>query len=244
MVTARTLTADDFDAVYAAFADAFSDYVVKFSPNREQLTEMLTRRGYVPEASVGLFDDERLVAFTLNGVEGERAYDSGTGVVLSHRQQGLGRVVMEASFDALRRQGCTSYVLEVLDNNHKAIELYRGLGFEEIRALQCWTYQWTENDAGRIARAPLPSWQNSDASLARAQDQRVTLGEGSVVFLSNGDLVLRGTLTAGLLREAAAIALKPLRIMNVDERDGEVAAFLEGAGAMRTVRQLELVRKL
>ena len=244
MVRARTLTADDFDAVYAAFTDAFSDYVVKLSPSREQLVEMLTRRGYLPGASVGLFDDKRLAAFTLNGVEGERGYDSGTGVVLSHRRRGLGRTVMEASFDALRGQGCTSYVLEVLDNNHKAVKLYRALGFEEVRGLQCWTYQPAENDAGRTARAPLPSWQNSDASVARATDHHVTVGDGSVLFPSNGDLVLRGTLTADVLREAATIAGKPLRIMNVDERDREVAAFLEAAGATRTVRQLELVRKL
>jgi hypothetical protein len=34
MVTARTLTTSDFDAVHAAFTDAFSDYVVKLSPMR------------------------------------------------------------------------------------------------------------------------------------------------------------------------------------------------------------------
>jgi hypothetical protein len=60
----RTLNGGDFDAVYAAFVEAFSDYVVKLSPAREQLEEMFTRRGYVPEASLGVFEEGRLVAFT------------------------------------------------------------------------------------------------------------------------------------------------------------------------------------
>lgn len=47
-----------------------------------------------------------------------------------------------------------------------------------------------------------------------------------------------------LLRAAAESAGKPLRIMNVDERDAGIAAFLEQAGAVRFVRQLEMVRAL
>ena len=50
----RPLSASDFDTVHAAFVDAFSDYVVPLSPTREQLAEMITRRGWVPEASVGV----------------------------------------------------------------------------------------------------------------------------------------------------------------------------------------------
>ncbi|HYK05529.1 MAG TPA: GNAT family N-acetyltransferase [Thermoanaerobaculia bacterium] len=241
----RTLTPADFEAVFAAFADAFSDYVVKLSPTREQLAEMLTRRGYLPEASVGMFDDGRLVAFTLNGVDGERAYDSGTGVVLSHRRRGLGRRIMEASMDVLRERGCASYVLEVIDANAPAVELYRGLGFRETRGLQCWSLTAEAVKAATAVAALRTAWQNSDASVARAKDAHVVLGDerGSVIlFPGNGDLAqLRGMVDSALLKEAATIAGKPLRIMNVDERDREMAAFLEVAGATKTVRQLEMM---
>jgi GNAT superfamily N-acetyltransferase len=241
----RTLTPADFEAVFAAFADAFSDYVVRLSPTREQLAEMLTRRGYLPEASVGMFDDGRLVAFTLNGVEGDRAYDSGTGVVLSHRRRGLGRTIMQASMDVLRQRGCTSYVLEVIDANTPAVELYRGLGFRETRGLQCWSLTGEAIKTATVAAALQTSWQNSDASVARATDAHVVLGDerGSVIlFPSNGDLAqLRGAIDSTLLEKAAAMAGKPLRIMNVDERDRDVASFLEAAGATKTVRQLEMV---
>lgn len=255
-MTARTLAASDFDAVHAAFTDAFSDYVVKLSPTREQLLEMLTRRGYVAEASVAAFEGERIVAFTLNGVEGDRAYDSGTGVVPSHRRQGLARAMMLRSFDVLRARGCRSYVLEVLEANTGAFALYRDLGFEVTRGLQCWSYEVVGSRLPVVGlelttgnRQPItPSWQNSDASIARARDPHVRIGgeHGHVIlFPSNGDVArFHGTITPSLLAEAAAVAGKPLRIMNIDERDEAFSAFLADAGAKKTVRQWEMLRAL
>ena len=250
----RTLTPADFDAVYEAFLDAFSDYVVKLSPTREQLTEMLTRRGYVPEMSIGMFDEGRLVAFTLNGVEPDRAYDSGTGVVISHRRRGLARQVMNACFEVL---GDRPYVLEVIDSNTPAIELYRGLGFEETRGLQCWileshslTVSQSHSEALPVRLCDCetlrPSWQNSSASIARARDEHVTISDdhGEVVLFPNtGDLAqLRGRVSTALLGAALERAGKPLRIMNIDEGERGVAEFLEAAGAVKLVRQLEMLR--
>lgn len=257
----RTLTANDLDAVCAAFPDAFSDYVVKFSPTREQLVEMFTRRGYLPEASVGVFDDDRLVAFTLNGIEGERAYDTGTGVVPSHRRRGLARQMMEYALPLLRERGCTRYVLEVIEQNEAAHRLYLECGFRETRRLQCWTVDLAgEESVGRVEAHDAafdvePSWQNSTGSVARAKDSHVTIGNDdgfAIVFPNSGDLAQlfvksearRKGLGTRLLRSAAAIAGKPLRIMNVDDRHEGIARFLEHAGATRIVRQIEMERPL
>ena len=264
----RTLTAADFDLVHRTFVEAFSDYVVPMAISPEQFREMLTRRGWVPEASIGVFEEERMVAFTLNGIEGHRGYDSGTGVVPSHRRHGLGRLAMEESFRVLREHGAREYVLEVIDTNVKAAELYRTLGFSEVRGLQCWRFESqslrgteSQSAASRVSSVDpssldvLPSWQNTPSSITRAREPHVVLGDDRgfvVVFPSNGDVPLlfvapgerrkgRGT---RLLEAAAAIAGKPLRIMNVDERDAGIAAFLEHAGAQRTVRQLEMLRAL
>lgn len=264
----RTLTHDDFQSLFAAFQAAFSDYVVKLSPTPGQLREMFTRRGWIPSLSVGAFDAGSMVAFTVNGVDGTVAYDSGTGVVPSHRRKGLARAVMLKSFEVLG--GCEQYVLEVLEQNAGAIELYRDLGFRDVRGLQCWMVDPDTADpaqAGatsspssdlesfRDSRDVEPSWQNSDASIARATDPHVVLGDEhgyTIVFPSNGDLaqlvVRRESRRQGhgtrLLRQAAAVAGKPLRILNVDERDAGIAAFLERAGARRTFRQIEMIRSL
>jgi ribosomal protein S18 acetylase RimI-like enzyme len=268
----RPLTTADFDAIHTAFSAAFSDYVVPLQPAREQLLEMLTRRGWVAEASVAAFDGEQMVAFTLNGIDGTRGYDSGTGVVPTHRRHGLARDLMRASYPLLRDRGCTEYVLEVLEANERAYALYLAEGFVVSRGLQSWRL---ESPGHPVAQSPgvatgklgdretgrpewwtvAPSWQNTTSSISRAQDTHVTLGgeDGYViVFPSNGDVpqlavrpeARRRGIGTRLLHAAMEVAGKPLRIMNVDERDSGIAAFLEKAGAVKFVRQLEMVRPL
>ncbi|HEX6095262.1 MAG TPA: GNAT family N-acetyltransferase [Thermoanaerobaculia bacterium] len=265
----RTLTSEDFESLYAAFTAAFSDYVVPLVLTREQLAEMIARRGWVPELSVGAFDGDAMVAFTINCVEDDRAYDSGTGVVPSHRRQGLGRELMERSFELLRER-CREYVLEVIDRNERAVELYLATGFEVTRGLQCWGYESSSlpvaESSSSLSLDDLktrrlddsdvePSWQNSDGSIRRSTQEHVTLGDDrgyAIVFPDRGDLaqlaVRRDARRQGigtrLLQAAAAVAGKPLRIINVDERDLGIAAFLEHNGAKRTVRQVEMSRPL
>jgi ribosomal protein S18 acetylase RimI-like enzyme len=258
----RTLTAEDFESLFAAFTAAFSDYVVPLVLTREQLAEMIARRGWVPELSVGAFDGDAMVAFTINCVEDDRAYDSGSGVVPSHRRRGLGRELMERSFELLRGR-CREYVLEVIDANKRALELYLGTGFTVTRGLQCWGYEFrgeargfqSGDVASALHRDVEPSWQNSDGSIRRATQPHLLLGDDNgyaIVFPDRGDLaqlaVRRDARRQGigthLLQAAAAVAGKPLRIMNVDERDLGIAAFLEHNGAKRTVRQLEMIRPL
>lgn len=256
----RTLTHADFDALHAAFVAAFSDYIVKMSPTREQLLEMFTRRGWVPDVSVAEIEGGEIRAFTVNCVDGTLAYDCGTGVVPAHRKRGLGRALMERSFELLRDRGCTTYLLEVLEENEKALELYRACGFIETRRLQCWTFDRRTNEP--IGGAGIrneewwtcePSWQNETLSIARAKGAYVTIGNEdgyAIVFPSNGDLPQmavrpearhRGIGTR-LLESAATLAGKPLRILNVDDQDDGFARFLERAGARRTVRQIEMMK--
>jgi ribosomal protein S18 acetylase RimI-like enzyme len=266
----RPLAASDFDAVLEAFNAAFSDYVLPLTLTREQLAEMLRRRGWIPEVSIAAFEGDRIVALTLNAIEETRAYDTGTGVVPTHRRQGLGRAMMLRSIDVLRDRGCTSYVLEVIETNEKAVGLYVSLGFRETRGLQCWRYEsqrltgahaHSDDDpvslCGYEPVSPAwgdihPSWQNTNASIARATDPHLTLGDEdgyAILFPATGDLAQlavrpearRRGIGTRLLREAAARSTQPLRIMNVDDCDAGITRFLEAAGAKRTVRQLEMV---
>jgi ribosomal protein S18 acetylase RimI-like enzyme len=73
-----------------------------------------------------------------------------------------------------------------------------------------------------------------------------------VVFPSKGDLAQlavardarRRGIATRLFRQAQTLAGKPLRILNVDDRDAGIAAFLEHAGAAKTVRQYEMIKRL
>jgi ribosomal protein S18 acetylase RimI-like enzyme len=265
----RSLESETFEAIHAAFAEAFSDYIVPLSPTLDGLREMLTRRGWVPELSVGAYDGDSLVAFTLNGFDGTAGYDSGTGVIPSHRRSGLARQTMEWSRTRLQDAGATRYVLEVLEANAPAAALYRDCGFDVTRRLQCWTYDSdseSDSESGPARTASYgtitpewwdvePAWQNTTASLRRARDPHEVLGDAygyAVVFPSNGDVPQLAVDPAhrrqkrgrSLLDAAQTVAGKPLRIMNVDSRNEGIAAFLDACGAKRMVAQLEMACSL
>lgn len=116
-----------------------------------------------------------------------------------------------------------------------------------------------------------PSWQSSLASIRRAPEPHLTLADEhglAIVFPRTADLPLlyvrpgarrrghgRRLLGAAhaALDELAALApggtassgaARPLRLLNLDEREASISAFLSAVGATRTVRQLEMRRPL
>jgi ribosomal protein S18 acetylase RimI-like enzyme len=51
-------------------------------------------------------------------------------VAAAHRRRGVGRSLLGAVEKKARELGCCKLTLEVQENNHVALELYRGFGFE------------------------------------------------------------------------------------------------------------------
>ena len=261
----RPLTENDFDAIHTAFVGAFSDYVVPMKPSPMQLRSMFERRGWVPQRSVASFEGEAVTGFVINCVDDVRAYNTGTGTLPSHRRSGLGRELMLRSFELLRDAGAREYSLEVISTNEKAVALYRALGFVESRRLDAWTLPVSDAPAaGRRATGTAlpwdvvstwwtssPAWQNSVASILRATEPYAVIGDDAgyvVVFPDTGDVPQlavrpdrrRRGIGRSLINEAAALAGKPLRFINMDANDRGLAAFLEAVGASRFLTQLEM----
>lgn len=264
MIKIRSLKGIDYDVMAEAFNDAFSDYAMPAKYSVEYLRDLVLRRGYRPDLAVGAFDGPRLVGFVFNCLDGDAAYNSGTGTVISHRRRGIARQLMQRSIETLPAK---RYVLEVIETNERAAALYRDLGFVETRRVQCWTCD-PPVPSGRAETRPTfdldlirswcdvaPTWQNDVASIRRANEPYAVVGDergAAVVFPSNGDVPFfavapahrRNGLSRELLAATAAQAGKRLRIMNVDDRDAGVAAFLENCGAQRMIRQIEMVIEL
>lgn len=59
--------------------EAFADYIIPMRPDEARLTELLTRRGWDPAWSSGLFDGTRLVGFWLTGRDDAGNDDAGNG---------------------------------------------------------------------------------------------------------------------------------------------------------------------
>lgn len=275
-----SLASTSFSAISSAFDEAFGDYSVAFAPSAGWLGEMMRRRGVRLDLSVGVWEEERLLAFTLNGLGswlGETTgYDSGTGVVPDFRGRRLTALMLEKTEELLGGAGATQYLLEVLQSNDKAIRAYRGAGFETTRELRCWAFDAphaaaptgvviAEGAAGDLRsmaamRDSQPSWQNSDESIERAGDPRVTLlardSEGvagrAILFPATNDLAQfavakrarRRGIGRALVAAARAKCGRSIRILNIDSHDAGTNAFLEAAGATEIVQQFEMIKRI
>lgn len=195
----RSLHNIGFDTLFKAFSQAFADYEVQV--DKLQLQAMLTRRGYLPKLSFGAFDEDELVAFTLNGIGLfggiPTAYDTGTGTLAAYRGQGLATKIFEHSIPYLHEAGIRQYLLEVLQHNTKAVSVYRNLGFEVSREFN-YFMQANEKVNGMMIKIPHscsiqevdvaacqsasgfsdfhPSWQNSFESIDRTTEAFLCFG--------------------------------------------------------------------
>ena len=213
----RNLEHTDFDTLFGAFKKAFADYEIHFE--KEEVRSMLQRRGYNPKLSFAAFVNGEIVAFTLNGTgtfNGHpTAYDTGTGTVKEYRGQNLAGTIFTHSIPFLREAGIRQYLLEVLQNNEKAIAVYRRMNFEVVRKFDCFrqtikqinlrkantdcVVEPVNTEAIRLTQQAcdfIPSWQNSIESIERGISELTCLGAfldgkmvGHCVFdVHSGDL--------------------------------------------------------
>ena len=189
MTDIRTLQHLSPQELYEAFNLAFFDY--KRSWTRNEFENMLQRRGYSAAHSFGAFEGKQLVSFILNGCgrlnNRKAAYDTGTGTIAEYRGKGLTREIFKMCESKLKAEGFEIYVLEVLQDNAKAISIYKNTGFEISREFnyyvhaapaitivknpdaKCRTLQLAEIAEWQPILDSAPSWQNNYESLDRAR---------------------------------------------------------------------------
>ncbi len=196
----KCLEHTDFDTLFSGFEKAFLDYEIHF--DKDEVRSMLKRRGYNPRLSFAAFDADEIVAFTFNGTGTFNgmftAYDTGTGTAKEYRGKGIAKDIFRYSIPYLKEAGVKQYLLEVLQNNTKAISVYQKLGFKTTREFGC--FRQKKNDINCVIEyeqtlpikiAPIkveciasaftyldfsPSWQNSMDSIERAGSDLVCLG--------------------------------------------------------------------
>jgi ribosomal protein S18 acetylase RimI-like enzyme len=199
LISCKFLNENYFAELQQTFVEAFSDYTVPFEHKPEQFRWHLSGNAVDIELSVGCFYEDKMTGFTLNGF-GEwngraTAYDAGTGVIPAFRRRGMGRAMFEFMLPVLRERGIEQMLLEVLTTNEKAVNLYRGLEFEETRNLlilkaeQPLKFNYPPQASAEIREisrpdwnllrtfwdAP-PSWQNSPEAVERTREVKKILG--------------------------------------------------------------------
>ncbi|EKS4345360.1 GNAT family N-acetyltransferase [Clostridium sporogenes] len=193
MFSYDTLENIGIEKLHETFLNAFSDYQVKMDLPILKFQYMLQRRGYVAKASIGAFNDETLVGFVLNGVrnwDGKlTAYDTGTGVIETYRKQGITSNMLLNVRQLFKEMGVEQYLLEVIQSNTSALQLYKKQGFKILRDFECFhldknkynpitTYKVehvntiNSNDWRELTEFWdfVPSWQNSIDSINVVSD--------------------------------------------------------------------------
>ncbi|MCK6077533.1 GNAT family N-acetyltransferase [Paenibacillus silvae] len=181
-----TLEQTDLHSLHLAFIEAFSDYQVKMDISFPDFERMMLRRGFVPTLSVGAFDGEQLIGFSLTGLRVLKgvptAYDIATGIAPKYRRQGVSSELFMQASRILKKKHVKQYLLEVIKDNMPAIRLYEKQGFQIQRELACFqikkehlmtltphhhTEQISQIDwqEGKRFWDIEPSWQNSIASV-------------------------------------------------------------------------------
>lgn len=181
----RALDKISIETLHKTFLDAFSDYQVNIALPLWKFEQMLQRRGYVSQLSIGAFENEILVGFVLNGFRSwngkPTVYDLGTGVIVEYRRQGITSNMFLNIKELLKQKQVEQYLLEVIESNTSAVSLYKKQGFEIQREFSCFQLDKrkynpiTTCKVERVNRIDLgqltdfwdfkPSWQNSIDSI-------------------------------------------------------------------------------
>ena len=136
------LSRSRYPQIFNAFVEAFADYTVSMSYlTQESLLNRWTKNAVDFTASVGAFDGDRLVGFTMLGIDewmgNPAAFDAGTGIVNGYRGFGVAPEMFELAVDGLRARAVPTLLLEVIQTNRPAVRTYRKLGFEVTREFDC-----------------------------------------------------------------------------------------------------------
>jgi ribosomal protein S18 acetylase RimI-like enzyme len=251
----RFLTRDAAGDLYKTFVEAFSDYALDMSQYREEtFLNRALKNGVDFDSSVGAYAGDRMIGYTLVGIDrwdgAPAAYDIGTGIVKAHRGKGIARGMFEHALPKLRERGVRKFLLEVLQENERAIKAYERTGFRITREFDCFVLKLgevaaveqalkdadiRELDRDRIelfgeALDWQPSWENSFASIIRIPDEILIRG----MFISDAP--------AGILVYYPALTwIMCLAVQRSHRRRGIGTALVRNlleslSGAIRTVK--------
>ncbi|MDX5444103.1 MAG: GNAT family N-acetyltransferase [Hymenobacteraceae bacterium] len=189
----RFLTPEEKTQLYRTFSQAFSDYIIKLQLTEEQFYHKLQREGVELVLTGGAFQSKVLSGFILSGTGNwnnkNTAYNAGTGVVPAARRKGVASNLYQYMLPVLKQNGIEQCLLEVIQQNNKAFELYLKLGFDVVRELDSFrvakdvltgavnkaaTIRFTASPDWHVYKQfwqTSPSWQNMPESVARASEK-------------------------------------------------------------------------
>lgn len=264
----RTLTKTSLETIYLSFTEAFENYVIPMTFNKDITLKRWEISSIDFDLSYGAFDQGKLVAFVLH-IPGEaELYNLLIGVIPSHR----GKHLIEKIYEQIEKElPYKKSTLEVIRENRKAIKLYEKLGFKIKRELLSFkgALQIPEEEfPGDYVIGPLnysfemdrlklssPAFENSQVCLSRNpefHECHYLIKDGQIQAYIIFTPLLNSIREMGALTpvekhlDPLLIKMKlnaeELRIMNIDARSKELLDYLQKRGLELFVTQQEMTK--
>lgn len=206
------------EALARLFAAAFADYLLPFHmPDAASLAAWMRANGVDLVHSRVLCADEAPVGFAFMNVTGGTARVASFGVVPAARGLGTASTLVETVLAEARARGERRVVLEVLEQNERAVKLYARHDFRVLRRLLGWQHPAggsgaasaqplvPVDDAGLeslhdVRPYPAVPWQISSharAKLAPTVEHLRNAGGSLLVSRMPAEMLVRGLVPAG-----------------------------------------------
>ena len=261
----KTLKESSLEEIIDCLLDAFQNYFVQMPSDLSYWKSRFRAARVDLGLSVGAYEGNELVGFIIHGIgeyEGSyTAFNTGTGVIQSHRGQKLVDKMYEFIIPILKQIGVVQCRLDVITKNHKAIRTYERTGFNITNHYMCFkgTMNLSNIDASTNIESSEEqnihhSWDNSDESLdmyASRELSKVIVqdkcnGKSTLIWITKSNQILQCERSQHV---SWADVFKPLdqkdvKFINVPiERIGLVE-FLLLAGLENMVDQYCMTRKI
>ncbi|MFK8039437.1 MAG: GNAT family N-acetyltransferase [Crocinitomicaceae bacterium] len=199
MLQIKTLEKTTIEQITNTFNSAFSDYSTPVKFTQAQFETKFASEGVRLDLSVGVFENEKLVAFILhfiNIVNGKKyIYNGGTGVTPPFRGAKLTSQMYDFIIPKLKNESIDRMILEVFIDNFSALKIYQDRGFKILREVNCFNGKLNgtvqNRNGGRYEVEEIkeldwakfqsfwdyqPTWQNSISTLNNLQKLNLCIG--------------------------------------------------------------------
>lgn len=265
----KTLATTPLPQIVDCLNKAFAGYFVPL-PEEVAFWEAKFQRGRVDYSlSFGAFDQDQLVGFIINGIDQRNskytAFNSGTGVLPTHRGEQLVDQLYGFSLPLLKAKGIEHCELEVIQQNDRAIRVYERIGFQKKRLLHCFGGKYTgPKHAVQIKQIPftelrkrigeddaIHAWDHNHQAVAKGgaffETYQVTDTAGEYIgyfvinaghkFLAQFDCA---TKDIEKLFSGVAQLTETCRMNNIDEKRKDLVQGLQELGFKNTINQYEM----
>ena len=263
----KSLASTPGEEVITCFLAAFENYFVKLPNDVEYWKSRFVTARVDWELSFGMFDEEKLVGFIINGIDKHNgkltAYNTGTGILPEYRGSAIVDKIYAHAIPRLKEKGIEKCLLEVICENEKAINVYERIGFRITRTLKTFSGNLPKNNSGKtlqewhfsevlkseLYRPQHYSWDNSAGAIKISEEKVKTyaLGEAAepeayISIDDAGNIIQLESRTGNYeaLLSAAGELFQEVKLKNVDAEREALIHTLKKWHFSNPVNQFEM----